>query len=78
MALVATVAVVVAVLVGCGSDQGSAPLDGIDVPDGFEVTELVSGLDGPTRSGRCHDRARPASTAGVSGCTSAFCARCLR
>ena len=49
MALAATLAVLVAVLVGCGSEQGSAPTDGIVVPDGFEVTEVVSGLDGPTQ-----------------------------
>lgn len=49
MGLVAAVAVLVAVLVGCGSDQDAAPRDGIVVPDGYEVTEVVSGLDGPTQ-----------------------------
>ena len=49
MALVATAAVLVVALVGCGSDQDSASLDGIVVPDGYEITEVVSGLDGPTQ-----------------------------
>lgn len=42
--------VVALVAAGCveGSD-GAPPVAGIDVPDGFEVVEVVTGLDGPTQ-----------------------------
>ncbi len=36
-------------LVGCGSDRAEEPGDGVTVPDGFEIDEVVSGLDGPTQ-----------------------------
>lgn len=38
-----------AVLAGCGSDQDAGPPEGIVVPEGYEVSEVVSGLDGPTQ-----------------------------
>lgn len=48
-ALVAPLALLIAVLAGCGSDQEAGSLDGIVVPEGYEVSEVVSGLDGPTQ-----------------------------
>lgn len=48
-ALAASLAVLIAVLAACGSDQEAGSLDGIVVPEGYEVSEVVSGLDGPTQ-----------------------------
>lgn len=51
-----TLLIVTAVLVGaaCGSD-GPASVDGVEVPDGYGVTELVDGFVGPTQISRGPD-----------------------
>jgi glucose/arabinose dehydrogenase len=51
---VAAVAALVALVVtGCGADDGSSPdggsVEGVEVPDGYSVEEVVDGLDGPTQ-----------------------------
>lgn len=46
----AVVAGVLAALVACGGDDGGgATVDGVEVPGGFAVTEVVSGLERPTQ-----------------------------
>ncbi|MEL6983226.1 MAG: glucose sorbosone dehydrogenase, partial [Actinomycetota bacterium] len=44
------------VAVGCvGATDGAPPVAGIEVPDGFEVVEIVTGLNGPTQLNRLPD-----------------------
>lgn len=48
--IVAVMAASVIVTAACvGGADGPPPVAGIDAPDGFEVVEVVTGLDGPTQ-----------------------------
>jgi len=56
----------VATLTSCG-DEGPAAVDGVEVPDGFAVSEVAGGLNGPTQFVRDEDRLLVAQLNGEEG-----------